>query len=227
MSQELPQVRIATPEDETALLAMCRRLWSENGLFSYNEEKVRDCLHKCYARKSAGDTPVIVGVIENNDGIIEASTCLTCSDYFYSDDWHLAELWNFVDEPYRKSKNIDALLEFGKGCAVKMGIPYITGIITNKSMAGKVRKYRRLLGHPAGAFFIYNAPWKSEPMEDHFELRARLKQTADVCNSNPKEVTFSVAQKKIAPLLAEAAEALGQDDNLWGGSKANGSAHAA
>lgn len=206
-------------------MAMCRRLWEENGLFSYNEEKVRDCLHKCYARKSANETPVIVGVVANGS-TIEASTCMMVSDFYYTDDWHLAELWNFVDEPYRKSKNIEALIEFGKGCAVKMGIPYLTGIITNKQMAGKVRKYRRLLGQPAGAFFIYNAPWKAEPMEDHSDLRVRLKQTAGVCASNPKEVTFTVAQKKIGPLLTEAAEALSSEDNIWGGSKANGSAHA-
>ena len=186
MSQEMPQVRIARPEDETAILSMCRRLWEENGLFSYNEDKVRECLHHCYNRKPVKEgeppeTPVVVGVIENNYKIIEASTCLMVSEFYYSDDWHLAELWNFVDEPYRRSKNIDALVEFGKGISVQMGIPYFTGIITNKQMAGKVRKYRRLLGHPAGAFFIYNAPWKSEPMEDHFELRARLKQVAGVC----------------------------------------------
>jgi hypothetical protein len=225
MSNDLPEVRIAQPQDEAAIMAMCRRLWEENGLFSYNEEKVRDCLHKCYARKSANETPVIVGVIANSDGIIEASTCMMVSDFYYTDDWHLAELWNFVDEPYRKSKDIEALIEFGKGCSLKMNIPYLTGIITNKQMAGKVRKYRRLLGHPAGAFFIYNAPWKSEPMEDHVELRSRLKQVAGVCASNPREVTFSVAQKKIAPLLTEAAEALGSEDNIWGSAKANGSAH--
>jgi hypothetical protein len=94
-------------------------------------------------------------------------------------------------------------------------------------MAGKVRKYRRLLGHPAGAFFIYNAPWKTEPMEDHFDLRGRLKQVADVCASNTSRVTFTMAQKTIGPLLAEAADALSSEDNIWGASKANGSAHAA
>lgn len=227
MSNDLPEVRIAQPQDEPEIMAMCRRLWEENGLFSYNEEKVRDCLHKCYARNSANETPVIVGVIANSEGIIEASTCMMVSDFYYTDDWHLAELWNFVDEPYRKSKDIEALIEFGKGCSNKMGIPYLTGIITNKQMAGKVRKYRRLLGQAAGAFFIYNAPWKSDPMEDHFELRTRLKQIAGVCTSNPREVTFSMVQKKIAPLLTEAAEALGSEDNIWGSAKANGSAHTA
>lgn len=227
MTSDLPEVTIAMPDDEEAIMAMCRRLHAENGLFSFNDDKVRNCLRMCYARTSARQTPVIVGIIKNADGVIEASTCLMCCDFYYSDDWHLAELWNFVDEPFRRSKNIEALLEYGKSISLKMGIPYFTGIITNKQMAGKVRKYRRLLGHPAGAFFIYNAPWKSEPMEDHFELRNRLKQIAGVCARSPREITFHVAKQKLAPLLAEAADALTSEDNIWGSAKANGSANAA
>ena len=58
MAQDLPYVRIATPEDEEAVMAMCRRLHLENGLFTLNEDKVRALLHRCYK----GDS-VIIGVI--------------------------------------------------------------------------------------------------------------------------------------------------------------------
>src|SRR5580698_530928 len=135
-SRDLPTVTIARPDQESAIMAMCNRLWEENGLFSYNPEKVRQCLHQCYARKDENATPVIVGVITNETGQIEASTCLMVSDFYYTDDWHLAELWNFVDEPYRASRNAEALIQFGKSCADTMSVPFFTGIITNKQMAG-------------------------------------------------------------------------------------------
>jgi hypothetical protein len=214
MGTELPKVRIAVPADEDDVMSMCRRLWEENGLFTLNEDKVRGYLHRCFKQKGA-----IVGVI-GETGHLEASTCLILSDYWYSDQWHLSELWNFVDGDHRRSHNAEALIEFGKSCAMKMNMPLVTGIITNRSMAGKVRLYRRALGYPAGAFFVFNAPqWRSEPMEDHSELRQRLKEFANTCTKSPRSITFSVAQKKLGPLLKEAAEAVQAEDNLWGASK--------
>lgn len=217
MTQEqLPYVRIATPEDEESVMAMCRRLHSENGLFTLNETKVRALLHRCYKKDGT-----IIGVI-GQPGHLEASTCLAISDFHYTDDWHLAEFWNYVEEPFRKSANAEALIEFGKACAVKMDIPFITGIITNKQMAGKVRLYRKLLGYPTGAFFCYNSKWKSEPIEDHSALRQRLKDFAKMCNDN--RVTPGIAYKEIGPLLRDAAQAVSGEDNIWGKSKSNGAA---
>jgi hypothetical protein len=220
MQQELPVVRIATRADEEEIMAMCRRLHEENGLFTLNEKKVRECLRKCYDREGS-----VVGVI-GEPGNLQASTCLMISSFYYTDDWHLEEHWNFVDKDFRKARNAEALIEFNKACAIKMGIPLFTGIITNKQMAGKVRLYRRLLGHPAGAYFVYNAKWNVDPIASHGELRGRLKEWAKTCNDSPREVTFSVAQKKLGPLLREAAEAISAEDNIWGGSSAlsNGNA---
>ena len=209
--KELPNVRIAEPTDRDEILAMCRRLHSENGLFSLNEKKLDNCLSKSFNRAGG-----IVGVI-GDVGHIEASICMELSDFYYTDDWHLAELWNYVEPEYRKSRNAEALIEFGKSCSEKMGIPFITGIITNKHMAGKVRLYRRLLGYPAGAFFVHNSKWKSEPMEDHGTLRQRLKDFAQKCNDG--KVSTGIARREVGPLLREAAVAIGSEDNLWGTSK--------
>ena len=105
-----------------------------------------------------------------------------------------------------------------------MAITWFIGVVTNKQMAGKVRLYRRLLGTPAGAFFVTNSKWQAEPMEDHSELRRRLKEVADTCTKSPRQITFDIAQKKIGPLLREAAEAVQSEDSVWGAkrSKANG-----
>jgi hypothetical protein len=205
----LPEVRIAAPADEPAIMAMCRRLWEENGMFSYNEDRVRATLHRCYAAQG-----VIVGVIGSDP--IEASTCLAIAHYgHYTDDWHLEELWNFVDEPFRRGRNAEALIEFGKGCSDRMGIPLVTGIITNKQMIGKVRLYRRRLGQPTGAFFIYNGKWnvpKDEPA-DHEDLRRRLLDFAGGWEKHalPK----GVARDQLPGLLREAALEIRKFDDLW------------
>lgn len=198
-------------------MAMCRRLHSENGLFTLNEAKVRKLLHRCFEKDGT-----IVGVI-GGPGEIVASTCLGIGDFYYTDDWHLEEFWNFVDEPFRKgTKNAEALIEFGKACAVKMGVPLFTGIITDKRTAGKVGLYRRLLGHPTGAYFCYNSKWKPEPIEDHSLLRQRLKDFAQKCNDN--RVTPAMVRKEIGQILRDAASALASEDNIWGKSKSNGAA---
>ena len=207
----LPHVRIAVAEDEPAIMAMCRRLHAEIGLFSLQVDKVRDVIRKCFNR--AG---VIVGVI-GKVGRLEASTCLIISDYYYTDDWHLAELWNFVDAPYRAgTRNAEALINFGKTCAEQMGCPLLTGIITSNQTAGKVRLYRRLLGSPTGAFFIHNAKWSTEPMASHGDLLIRLRELARLCNDFPRQVTSEMARQKIGPMLREAAEVIRSEDQLWG-----------
>jgi hypothetical protein len=172
----LPLVRIATPADEDEIMAMCRELHHENGLFALNEAKVRNLLHRCFNRDKT-----IVGVIGPR-GHIEATTCITICDMAYTDDWHLAEIWNHVGEKYRNSSNIDSLIKFAQRCSDEIGIPLITGIITNNRVAGKVRKYRQHFGYPAGAFFVYNGKWAEgvKPSEDDFlkplETRAERRQ---------------------------------------------------
>jgi hypothetical protein len=145
-------------------MTLCRSLHDENGLFSLNENKIRAIFRQFYERRG-----VIVGVI-GKTGKIEASTCLLITDNYYTDDKHLTELWNHVGKDYRHSRNAEALIVFGKNCSDKIGIPLITGIITNNRVAGKVRLYRQLLGYPAGAFFVYNGHWMDgvKPSEEDF-----------------------------------------------------------
>lgn len=211
----LPLVRLAAPEDEGDVLAMCERLHQENGLFSLSLERVKECLQRYYQRQGA-----IVGVI-GAPGKLEASTCLELSTFYYTNEHHLAELWNFVDAPYRRSQNAEALIQFCKKCADEMKMPLFTGIITNRQMAGKVRLYRRYLGYPTGAFFVYNSHWRSEPMEDYTELRNRLREKARALRTQAQAGASVKVQKKedlagLASLLREAADAIDSADSLWG-----------
>lgn len=209
---KLPVVRLATYDDLPEVLEMTKRLHSENGLFSLNLDKVQDTIERCFTRKGT-----IVGVI-GKPGALEASTCLELSNFYYSDDWHIAELWNFVDAPYRRSqpRNAEALVHYGMQWADNLKLPLFTGIITNKQMAGKVRLYRRLLGAPTGAFFLYNGNWKSEPISDNRGLCERLREGAQRCAQN--RVTTRADLVELSQLLREASQALRASDNIWGGS---------
>lgn len=174
---DFPKVRTAKPDDEEEIMALCRDLHKENGLFSLSEARVRGIMQQAFAGRNA-----FVGVIGAR-GRIEATACLLMdTSQYYSDDLCLVELWNHVAEPYRSSRNIDALIKFEKDCSDKTGLTLITGIITNNRVAAKVRKYRQLYGYPAGAFFVYNAKWMDgvKPSEEDFtrplESRAEEKR---------------------------------------------------
>ncbi len=215
MSQaELPAVRIATPRDEDEVVAMTKRLHAENGMFKYDDDKVRTLLRRCFS----GDK-VIVGVI-GEPGKIEASTCLGIGDFYYTGDWHLEEFWNFVDAEYRRSKNADALIEFGKSCADKMGIPFFTGIITAKQMMPKVRLYRRRLGPPVGAYFLYGGGLSLPQVRDtidrgYDDLR---KDVADfLAKHGDRTMPHRTVRDDMVPLLREVMTMLKKlaEDDVW------------
>jgi len=217
----LPDVRIIDPVDETDVLGMCQKLWEENGIFPYNEEKVhsiiRNCLHNKVSQKPV--TPyAIVGVI-GEPGKLQASTCIILGEYYYSDQMHLMELWNYVLPEHRRSKNAEALIEFGKSISDKMKMPLITGIVTEKSLAGKIRLYRRRLGVPLGALFVHGATWEHAPIEqeDFGDIRKRLLAFAEKCAGN-KARDLPKHREELRTLLQEAASTikrLSNDDEIW------------
>ena len=206
-------------------MAMCRRLHAENGLFKFDDNKVRNLLHRCFNKEGT-----IVGVI-GEPGHIEASTCLGIGDFYYTGDWHLEEFWNFVDADYRRSKNADALIEFGKTCADKMNVPLFTGIITAKQMAGKVRLYRRRLGHPIGAYFMYGkdlnlGPQVSEAADGGYnDLRMRV---ADfLAQYSDRSIPHRITKEKLAPLLRDVIALIKRvsEDDYWVGDAREATKH--
>ena len=211
---DLPHVRLAVPGDEEDIVAMCRRLHAENGLFTLNEFKVRDCIRRCYNRHGS-----IVGVV-GVPGELQGSICMELTTFYYTDDMHIAELWNYVDAPYRRgSRNAEALIRYGLDWQTKLGLPFFTGIVTDKQMLAKVRLYRKLLGQPVGAFFLVGGNWKPEPMADFSDLKNRLGVAAQKWSSASKAGRQEL-KEEIAPLLRQAKAALSSDGNLWEGPSA-------
>ena len=73
---------------------------------------------------------------------------------WYSSDWMLVELFNFVHPAHRRSTHAKSLIGHAKGYADQLGIPLVIGIISNHRTEAKVRLYRRMLPK-AGEFFTY------------------------------------------------------------------------
>lgn len=144
-------VRFADPCDYDELLAMCSRLWAENGLFEVSETKVRQMLDGHYERKGG-----IIGVI-GDPGHLEGAVSLAMSQMWYSEQWLLQEKFCFVLPEFRRSTNARHLIQFAQKCAVDIGVPLIMGIISNERTEAKVRLYcRQFGGKPTGAYFMSN-----------------------------------------------------------------------
>lgn len=142
-------VRLATPEDEPALVAMCQLLHTENGLYPLSMEKVHRVLGRAFNREGA-----IIGVI-GDVGAPIASIYLELSESIYSDTWQLLEQWSYVHPDHRRSDCAKKLLEYAKHCSDELKMPLSIGILSNHRTEAKIRLYERHL-EKAGAYFIYN-----------------------------------------------------------------------
>jgi hypothetical protein len=162
----MPIVRKADIRDEPEIMAMCRDLHRENGIFTMSDDKVRDYLRRAFAKQGA-----VIGVI-GPPGRIEGSIYLMISDFWYSQEWHLAELWSYVMPQYRKSNNAKELINFAKRCSDELKVPAVIGIISNERTKAKVQLYQRQLGTAAGAFFLYGG--KTGQCTDTIESRLHM-----------------------------------------------------
>lgn len=150
-----PVVRTAMPSDEDEIMAMCRMLHEENGLFRMSEERVRVVIRQALDRKGG-----LLGVI-GQPGKIEAMIYMLLCQIWHSDDWHLEEIFNYVRPEYRKSNNAKALIQFAKKCALELDMDLVIGVVSNTRTEEKIRLYQRQLGKPNGAFFVFNSKWDS------------------------------------------------------------------
>jgi len=142
-------VRLATRNDKPDLVALCHELHADNGLFPMDEEMVDEMLERAFNRRGG-----IIGVIDGDDKIA-ACIYILISNFWYSRQNHLEELFSFVRPEHRKSKHAATLIEFAQKCASQLKLKLLIGVLTTHRMESKVRLYRRELGMPAGAFFVY------------------------------------------------------------------------
>jgi hypothetical protein len=157
-------VRIANQSDEDEIMGLLHLMHAEGGIMPLDEMKAKQTFRLAFNRQGG-----ILGVI-GEPGDIKAMIFLLISCYWYTSDYHLEELFNFVRPDVRKSpQNYAArLIDFAKSCSDEIKIPLTIGVLTNTRMEGKVRLYRRSLGVPSGAIFVHGATWQNERSNEDF-----------------------------------------------------------
>lgn len=148
-------VRLAQPADEDALITLGKELHQDNGIFPISEEKIEAVIRRAiYPQvQEPNDLPVIIGVV-GAPGHIEASIGMMITQHWYTDAWHVEELFNFVRPKFRRSRHANALIAFAKDVQIKLEIPLLIGILSCKDTKEKIKLYSRRLGEPAGAYFV-------------------------------------------------------------------------
>ena len=144
-------VRLATPADEDGIMSMCRELHAENGPHPLDEDKLRDMLRRAFDRQ--GGIVAVIGPPDDLRGCIY----LSLEPVWFSQDYQLSELFNFVRPEHRRSGYAKALILYAKQCADALGIDLMIGVLSNIRMEAKVRLYGRLVPK-AGEFFVYRPP---------------------------------------------------------------------
>jgi len=157
-------VRIAERSDEPEIMLLLNQMHAEGGLMPLDHAEASATFHRAFNRQGG-----ILGVI-GESGDIKAMIFLLISRFWYSKQFHLEELFNFVRPDVRKAKEAYAqrLIEFAKKCSDEIKLPLTIGVLTNIRMEGKVRLYQRELGVPAGAWFVYGCKWVNEEPNAQF-----------------------------------------------------------
>lgn len=130
---------------------------AEGGMRRLDMDRVRAMFARAFERK--GGIIAVIGA----PGHIRAMMYLLLTQYWYSRDDHLEEIFNWVHQDHRCSDYSKLMIEYAKKCSDELSrdagekIPLIMGVLTNKRMAAKVRLYRRSFGWPFGAVFLHNA----------------------------------------------------------------------
>jgi hypothetical protein len=142
-------VRIAKPEDEAEVHAFLKLMHEENGIFEWDDEKTREFISRATSRRYG-----VIGIIEGDEAL-EGMICLIPDQLWYSSDWFLNEVFNFVHPDYRRSTRAKDLIAFAKNISDEMQLPLILGVVSNYRTEAKVKLYERQFPK-AGAFFMYN-----------------------------------------------------------------------
>ncbi len=153
----VPVVRTGTPADIDGVMNLILECHHENGFVNANRAKM---LNDVWAALTLQEG--IVGIIGGLGTPMEGCVVLRTGKVDYSDDDVLNERMLFVGKDYRREKvgRAKLLVEFAKTAADKLSLPLLIGVLSNHRTEAKVRLYERVLGKPAGAFFLYNASTK-------------------------------------------------------------------
>lgn len=170
MDAEPVRVRVATPDEVDAFMDLVLLGAEENSVTPPSPAKI---LHDVYPALNLDQG--IVGVIGPVGGPLEGGVLLRITTAWYTETPTLEERGIYVHPDYRRINggrsshrvgHARCLIEFSKRVSDRLGIPLSIGVLSNQHTEAKVRLYKRLLGEPAGAYFLYNAVTGGAVKED-------------------------------------------------------------
>lgn len=147
---ELTQVRVADTRDIGPIISLCEMLYEENGekTFHICQHKMQTVIDNVLSKRGG-----IMGVI-GEGGDICGMICLVLEAPWYSEDFGLYELFNYVHPDHRASNYAKSLIAFAKRQSEKLQIPLDIGILSTLRTEAKCRLYRAMLPK-VGEFFRY------------------------------------------------------------------------
>lgn len=155
-------VRVGTPEDVHGVMQVALMAVQENGFAEVDPELLLGDIWSALNLNRG-----IMGVIGEPGEPVEGVVLLRIGTMWYSSKTRvLEERAIFVHPDYRSAKGGRAakLCKFSKSVSDTLGIPLTIGILSSLRTEGKVRMYRRILGEPSGAYWLYNAK-TGQPVE--------------------------------------------------------------
>ncbi len=141
-------VRKAVLTDKPQIMEMCEENHRDNGQFSLAAHKVEGMIDRAFNGGGA-----IIGVVGQHQ--IEGMMVLLISQFWYSDDWCLEELENYVRPQFRKSTHAKDMINFGRRCSDELGIPLVIGVVSNERTRAKMELYKRIMGESVGGYFMH------------------------------------------------------------------------
>lgn len=160
-------VRIAGIKDYQECFRLFLQAHKENGLFLLAPDKIQYYLNRFLM---PGEIPPedpgirgIIGVI-GPEGAVEALCGLCISELWYTHEKHLADFLTFVDPECRSSDHAKTLVTWMKKQSDIIGLPLISGIVSNVRTEAKCRMFKRLMPK-AGEYFFYNGVTAGSSLE--------------------------------------------------------------
>lgn len=147
-------VRVGTPDDVHAVMDVALLCCNENALSPPNPEKLLQDIWAALNLKEG-----ICGIIGIPGDIVEGVVVLRLGTQWYSDERLLEERAIYVRPEFRSAKGGRAknLVEFSRRTSDYLGVPLTIGVLSNDRTVAKVRMYRRIMGEPTGAYWVYGA----------------------------------------------------------------------
>lgn len=152
---DVTRVRLADQTDVEELFDLCLSLHEENFIFPMAGHKVRTMLESA-TLPEIDKRRGLIGCIGPR-GKVEAAIFLEIDSLWYADEPGLIELFSYVKPEYRNSNNSRDMISWAMAMSNHFRLPLMIGVISNQRTQAKVRHYKRALGEPAGAFFLYGA----------------------------------------------------------------------